>query len=88
MKIDSLRTDLAPQSAIPPRCEADERVDTTEPVPPPKPKETKCVLISYCPRCHEQMECLECRGPLPPFCHNCLTNTPKPHVEFGKAVKS
>jgi hypothetical protein len=86
VRIDNLRTDLPPQSA-PPRCEIDERVDTTEPAPPPKPKDTKCLLISFCPRCGEQIECLECGGKMPKVCHDCATNTPKQHVQLGEAFK-
>jgi hypothetical protein len=72
---------------VPLRCEIDERVDTTEPAPPPKPKETKCIVTSFCPRCGEKLECEECRGPMPKQCEYCLTNTPKPHRDFGEAVR-
>jgi hypothetical protein len=88
MRIDSCRDDLPPQSAPPVRCEIDERVDTTELVPVAKPKDTKCIVTSFCPRCGEMLTCVERQGPMPKQCEYCLTNTPKPHVEFGKAVKS
>jgi hypothetical protein len=78
---------LATSAGVSIQGEQDERVDVTEPVPVAKPKDTKCIVTSFCPRCGEKLQCEECRGPLPKQCEYCLTNTPKPHRDFGEAVR-
>lgn len=88
MTIDNLRTPLDPSANIRTRCELDERVDTTEPVAIPKPPEpVKCIVTSFCPSCGHRLECVECQGPMPTHCTFCLSNTPKPLVQFGEAVQ-
>jgi hypothetical protein len=80
MKIDNLRTDLSPQDRLPVRCEIDERVDVTEPVPVAKPGVTTVF-------------CLECQQPIPTKDQKCakchaIDGIPKSLIEFGNLVKN